>query len=373
MSALKARELLQQLVAVDSTSPRPNGPVLDLLESELGRVGFVSRRQRWLDSNGVEKQNLIARRGPDRPGGLALVGHSDCVPFDPTWEGALSGHVEGNKLFGRGSADTKGFLAAAVCAAARTEVSGLPLHIVATADEEVGCLGAKKLLEEGVLRPAHAIIGEPTRLIPVRAHKGYCLAEITVSGIEAHSAYPELGASAIAGAGQLLRDIERIQAQVAVRQDALFTPPYTTLNVGLIQGGKAKNVVPGWCTLTLEWRPIPGVDVRDVLGRVEAACARLTSESGGRVTAAVRAMRLDGGVAVAPDAAIVRFLEAASGRPSGTIPFGSELPQLTALGAEACVFGPGDIRDAHKTGEFVPLDELATAEEVLTKAIVQFC
>jgi acetylornithine deacetylase len=361
--------LLKRLVAIDSTSVRSNVPMIDALEEVLLPLGFATRRQSWRDTNGVEKQNLIARRGPDRAGGLALVGHSDCVPFDPEWMEALAGDVQEGRLIGRGAADTKSFLSAAVAAAAATTALPLPLHIIATADEEVGCLGAKRLLDEGV-RPAHAIIGEPTRLIPVRAHKGYCLAEIDITGAEAHSAYPDVGASAILAAGHLLRDLEEIQRTITEEQDVIFSPGYTTLNVGLIQGGKAKNVIPGSCRLTLEWRPIPGQDLRRVLDLVERCCARLSE---GRIHASVRPLRLDAGVSVSPDAAVVRFLERESGQMSGTIPFGTELPYLTAMGTQACVFGPGDIREAHRTGEFVPLNELKIAEEILGRAIHRFC
>ncbi len=366
-------ELLRALVAIDTTSTRSNEPLITVLQAHAERLGFSARVQRWTDAFGVPKANLIARRGPDRPGGLALVGHTDCVPFDPAWRGALAGEIEGGKLYGRGSADTKAYLAAALGAAGRVRDHQGPLWLIFTADEEVGCLGAKQLLaDREAPRPAHAIIGEPTRLIPVRAHKGYCLAEVEVRGLEAHSAFPDLGASAIQGAARLLRDLEAAQATLAAEADAQFTPPFTTYNVGLIQGGKAKNVVPGLCTFTLEWRPIPGQDVRRALQLVEAACGALGVESKGRLTASVRPSRLDGGVSVPKDAAVVRFLEEASGRACETIPFGTELPQLVALGAEASVFGPGDIRVAHKTGEFVPLDELHEAERILALAIARF-
>jgi acetylornithine deacetylase len=358
--------VLRELVAVDSTSARSNLPLLDVLQRHAQAVGLETRRLEWTDEAGVRKANLIASRRGEK-GGLALVGHTDCVPFDAAWEGALRPSLEGGKLSGRGSADTKAYLAAMLAAAART--SGAPLQLVFTADEEVGCLGARKLVEEKALLPRHAVVGEPTRLIPVLGHKGYCLAEVSVHGAEGHSAYPETGSSAVLAAGRVLREIERLGDELRADADPLFSPPHTTLNVGLISGGKAKNVIPGLCTFTVEWRPLPSQDVRKVLRLLEEACARV---SGGRIRIEVSAQRLDAGVAVPRDAEVVRFLCQQSGSAPETIPFGTELPYMAQLGAQACVFGPGDIRVAHRTGEFVPLDELHRAVEILDATIGQF-
>ena len=358
--------VLRELVAIDSTSARSNLPMLDLLERHVRALGFATRRITWTDAAGVAKGNLIASRGGER-GGLALVGHTDCVPFDPAWPGALASAVEEGNLSGRGSADTKAYLAAMLAAASRTTQG--PLQLAFTADEEVGCLGARRLVEDGGLRPRTAIVGEPTRLIPVLGHKGYCLAEVVVYGAEGHSAFPETGASAILAAGHLLREIERIGDELRADADALFSPPHTTLNVGLISGGKAKNVIAGSCTFTVEWRPLPSQDARRTLRLLEEAAARA---SGDRIRAEVLVQRLDAGVAVPADAAVVRFLSQETGNAPATIPFSTELPYLVELGAEACVFGPGDIRVAHRTGEFVPLGEVERAVETLSGAIARF-
>jgi len=359
-------ELLCKLVELDSTSTRSNLPVIELLEREARSLGFQTRRQEWLDAPGVAKANLIAVRGAEQPA-VAFVGHTDCVPFDPAWAGALRPEIKDGKLYGRGSADTKAFIACALGAASRSPQS--PLQLIFTADEEVGCLGAKKLVEAQLARPRFAVIGEPTRLIPVIGHKGYCLAEIVIDGAEGHSAYPETGASAILAAGRLLAELERIGRELSGMPNPLFTPPQTTLNVGLIQGGKAKNVIAGSCTLTLEWRPVPGQAVEHVLQLVEEACQKLST---GRIRADVRPLRLDAGVSVQRDSALLRLLADESGNEPETIPFGTELPQLVALGAEACVFGPGDIRVAHQTGEFVPLADLQRAESALIRVLEKF-
>ena len=366
-------ELLRKLVAVDSTSSISNVPLIDVLEAHVRTLGFETRRQTWTDAAGVAKANLIARRGPDVPGGLALVGHSDCVPYDPAWAQALAGEEREGRIYGRGSADTKGFIAIALAAAARTGGAAAarePLHLLFTADEEVGCLGAKRLAADGTVRPRYAIVGEPTRLVPVLGHKGYCLAELIITGAEGHSAYPETGASAIFAAGRLLADLEKLALSLEESPDPLFKPPHTTLNVGMIAGGKAKNVIPGSCTLTFEWRPVPSQDTRRVLDLLERLCAQHTS---GRIKVEVRPLRLDAGVAVPRDGELVRFLEQESGNAAETIPFGTELPELTAMGAQGCVFGPGDIRVAHRTGESIAIEDLLRAEEILVRAIERFC
>jgi acetylornithine deacetylase len=366
-------DLLRTLVAIDSTSTRSNIPVVDVLERAVKPLGFVTRRLDWKDAGGVPKTNLVCRRGPDEPGGLALVGHTDCVPFDPDWSDALAGVVRDGKVFGRGTADTKGFVATAVAVAARTASTARPLHLLFTSDEEIGCTGAKMLLEDGRLRPAQAIVGEPTLLEPVRAHKGYCAIDVTVHGVEGHSAVPDVGVSAIHTANRLLNEVERIQEQMKDEQDAIFSPPWTTFNVGLIHGGKARNILAGECTFSIEWRPIPGQDPRRALRLFDAAASRVATEIGRGVAIDHTPLRIDDAAVTPADAALVKFLEAESGNRSRTIPFGTELPELAAMGAEGCVFGPGDIRVAHRTGEFVEVAQLERCATILEKAVARFC
>ncbi|HET9597299.1 MAG TPA: acetylornithine deacetylase [Anaeromyxobacteraceae bacterium] len=365
--------LLRRLVAIDSTSSRSNVPVVDVLEELVRPLGFETRRLDWTDASGVAKTNLVCRRGPDAPGGLALVGHTDCVPFDPEWKGALAGELRDGNLYGRGSADTKGFVACALVAAERTRPLARPLHLLFTSDEEVGCTGAKLLQQEGRVRPRHAIVGEPTTLVPVRAHKGYCAVDVTITGVEGHSAFPDVGASAIHAAARLLAEVERIQEEMKADRSDLFAPPWTTLNVGLIRGGKARNILAGDCTFSLEWRPIPGQDPERVLALFDAAGRRVAERSGPGIEVRRTPMRIDEAAVTPADAEVVRFLEGESGNASRTIPFGTELPELAAMGAEGCVFGPGDIRVAHRTGEFVEVDQLERCAAILERAITRFC
>ncbi|HKP48056.1 MAG TPA: M20/M25/M40 family metallo-hydrolase, partial [Pyrinomonadaceae bacterium] len=247
-----------------------------------------------------------------------------------------------------------------------------PFALLFTADEEIGLIGAKRFSALKPLKAKFALVGEPTSLQPIRGGKGYCLAEITVGGREAHSAYPALGTSAINGASRLISRIEQIATnmQSEARQD--FDPPFTTLNIGLIQGGTAKNVIPGRCSFTLEWRPIPGQDANFLLTKIEAAVAEEAARDP-NLTFKIDASRADAGFETSAHSRLVTLMKNLTGRASGTVAFGTEAAQMAELGAEAVVFGPGNIRDAHRTGEFVPVAELERCAEILTAAIDAFC
>jgi acetylornithine deacetylase len=199
---------------------------------------------------------------------------------------------------------------------------------------------------------------------------------VTVRGQEGHSAYPDRGASALRGAKLFLDELSKLEDQL--RQESEigaqggFSPPYTTLNVGTLQAGKAKNIIPGEARLTVEWRPIPGQPFTRVSSALRAM-GELLERRLPRLDVQIQVAREDNGFSTPADAELVRFLEKASGNPSTTIPFGTEAPDLIELGTEVVVFGPGDIRVAHQTGEFVPIDELTRCEVILGQAIEKFC
>ncbi|MDX2012212.1 MAG: acetylornithine deacetylase [Myxococcaceae bacterium] len=364
--------LLRDLVAIDSTSTKSNVPLIDALDRRLTALGLVTERQRYVDDAGVEKQNLLATAGQGTPE-LALVGHSDCVPFDAGWTEALALTERDGLLYGRGACDTKAFIACAVIAMTRVKAKlSKPAMLVFTADEELGCVGAKKLLEAGKGRARRALVGEPTSLRPIRANKGYCLAEVEVHGKEGHSAYPDTGASAVFRAARFLSKLEQYSRTTLREQtDAAFVPPFGTLNVGLVSGGKAKNVIPGLVRFTLEWRPLPGQDVNVVLDAVERLRRECVADEPA-FTMTVKPLRLDRGFATAPDADLVTFVSAQTGKAPDTVAFGTEGPQLAALGAVPVVFGPGDITVAHQTGEHVPVAELLRCAEVMEAALLHF-
>ncbi|HEV2862692.1 MAG TPA: acetylornithine deacetylase [Pyrinomonadaceae bacterium] len=371
-------QTLAELVAIDSTSSRPNVELIDFLARRAEGAGLSARRLPYADERGVEKQQLVAVYPHDFKEGeeveLALVGHTDTVPFDPAWGEALRLTERGGNLYGRGACDTKGFIAAALAAVEEVDLKSLtrPLALVFTADEEVGCLGAKQLAESRPFRARHAVVGEPTSLTPMRAGKGYCLAEVTVRGREAHSAYPSIGASAITRAARLVSRVERIAEELTRDAHPAFDPPHTTLNVGLIQGGTAKNIIPGLCRFTLEWRPVPGRPPDRVVELLRREVEDLRA-SDSDFECEINVVRLDGGAETPEGAPLVRALEELTGRAAGAVSFGTEAPQLAELGAAAVVFGPGDIRVAHRTGEFVPASELREAASILRRVIERFC
>ena len=371
-------ETLRELVAIDSVSSRSNVEIISLLAARVEALGMCARTLPYADERGVKKLQLVAvaprETKDDEVIELALVGHTDTVPYDPAWAEALALTEGDGKLYGRGACDTKAFIAAALAAVAGCDLARLrrPLALVFTADEEVGCLGAKRLAEAGALRVRRAVVGEPTSLRPMRAGKGYCLAEVKVFGREGHSAYPAEGASAIMRAARLITGVGRVAEALEAEPHADFDPPYTTLNVGVVSGGTAKNVIAGECRFTLEWRPVPGQAASRAVKLIQAEAERLRAGDEG-FDYEIDVLRLDEGVETPADAGLVRHLEAATGQAAGTIAFGTEAPQLAEMGAEAVVFGPGSIRTAHRTGEFVPAAELERCVEILALTIREFC
>ncbi|HEV2914890.1 MAG TPA: acetylornithine deacetylase [Pyrinomonadaceae bacterium] len=374
---MKVEETLAQLVAIDSVSARSNAQVIAYAAARAEAAGMRVQFHPYTDAHGVEKINMIAHTcaaSPEVEVELALVGHTDTVPYDANWSEALNLTARDGKLYGRGACDTKGFIAAAITAIERYKVRDLrrAVALVLTADEEVGCLGAKRLAETRALSARYSIVGEPTGLQPVRAGKGYCLAEIMVRGREGHSAYPALGASAIFRAARLITRLEDIAEALHDERHGGFDPPHTTLNVGVVQGGTAKNIIAGECRFTLEWRPVPGQKASRVLDLLRAGIEAERSRDP-EFDCQLSVSRIDEGMETAEHSTLVRLLEEATGKPSGTISFGTEAPDMQRLGAETVVLGPGDIRVAHRTGEFVPVAELQQCVAILARAIEHFC
>ena len=353
---------LLELVAIPSVSKMANGPVIDYAEKHL--LGFSLKRHVYRDTAGVEKVNLVAQTKPGIAE-LALICHTDTVPCG---DAALHPSIRGGKLYGRGSCDIKGFLACILAAIEDLPALKKPLAIVLTSDEEVGCVGAKFLAETKAFRARRAIIGEPTCLRPVLAGKGYALSEIVVKGKEAHSAYPGQGHSAIFDAARIVTTLERVSKTLATKKNRAFNPPFTTLNVGLIHGGTAKNIIPGECRITVEWRPVPGQPADWAAQLIREALAKLP-----RIDAAFHVIRLDPPFEPSASNSLAAMVEQLAGTRADAVPFGTEAAHLSRLVDEVIVFGAGDMTVAHTEHEFVPVKELRACAQHLRTIIERLC
>jgi acetylornithine deacetylase len=379
VSKRSVKQTLSELVQIDSISSRSNQEIISYLSNAIEQYGLNIKQFSYRDDNGIEKINLLALA----PGfdfnetiELLLVGHTDTVPYDPSWTEATILTERNGRLYGRGACDTKGFIAASLVALQDIDFEKLksPFALLFTADEEIGCIGAKHLADKEAFRARYSIVGEPTSLRPMRAGKGYCLADLILKGIEGHSAYPDLGASAIFRAARLIKEIERISEDLRADHflHTAFDPPYTTINVGLIHGGTAKNILAGECRFTLEWRPVPGHRADYVIDLIREKVKELKSVDAG-YNCEISIIRLDEGMETPADSPLVQMLEDATGKSAGTVAFGTEAPQMATLGAHAVILGPGDIRVAHRTDEFVPIVELESCVSILSNAIKHFC
>ena len=366
------RDRLARLVAAPSISSvnpafdTSNRPVIDLLAAWLGDLGFAIEVQPVPTQ--PHKANLVATLGRG-PGGLVLAGHTDTVPCDPgLWTGdpftlrEADGH-----LVGLGAADMKGFLALAVSVAATIPAAdlGQPLVILATADEESTMEGARALIDLGRPLGRYAVIGEPTSMRPVRAHKGIMMEAIRVIGRSGHSSDPGHGVSALEGMNAVMGALLDWRALLQrEHRDAAFAVPVPTLNLGYVRGGDNPNRICGECDLHLDLRPLPGQDLdalRDVMrGVARAALVGRDLE--------VDFRSLDPGTppfATPATAAIVTAVERMTGHAAEAASYCTEAPYLQALGLDVVVLGPGDIAQAHRPDEALDLAQVAAMRGVL--------
>ncbi len=370
--------LLRKLVAISSISRESNREIIRFASSILTEIGWSFREYPYLDPSGIEKVNLVASPSPliaeQTAFCLALVCHTDTVPYAPQWTQATTLVTEDDNLHGCGACDVKGFLACILAVAGEIDSERLtkPLGILLTADEEIGCVGARHVAGLDHIHADFAIVGEPTSLRPMRAGKGYCLAEITVRGHEAHSAFPERGVSAIYGAARLISEIEKIANRLKELRSDAFLPPWTTINIGEIHGGLAKNIVAPLCHFLLEWRPIAGQDPDLVIDLVEQSIAELT-QTNCDFQCEMKVLRRQDGFFTGDESQLLKSLAVASGEDAGSVAFGTEAPWLRKMGADAVVFGPGNMESAHSPREFVPRSELHRCVEILRRVILDLC
>src|SRR3984885_6560374 len=362
-------ELLSRLVSYDTTSRNSN----------LELIGFV---REYLDAHGIgyrvstdatgQKANVHAVIGPQAAGGVALSGHVDTVPVDGPARRAdpfTLRRAEG-KLYARGSADMKGFVSACLAAVPDFASKKLarPLHLFISYDEEVGCLGAQRLIEDldaSGLKPAMCVVGEPTGMQPILAHKGKLNLRVRVRGLTGHSSEPSKGVNAIHAAGEAIAyvasEARRLSAEGPF-QDG-FDPPHTTIHIGTVQGGTILNIIPERCEFIMEWRTTPGDDAVRHVERLKAFVARdiepamhAVSHNTGFDYEVLTRMP---GLSLDPDHPLTAIVKQLTGSNStGKVSYGTEGGYYQNSGIPTIICGPGHIAQAHQPDEWIAQDQL---------------
>ncbi len=360
--------ILERLVAFDTTSAKTNIPCITYIKDYLAGHGIESELVPTADG---QKASLYATIGDGARPGIGLSGHTDVVPVTgQEWSSDPFKLIERNgKLYGRGSCDMKGFLACvmAMVPEFKQRKLGLPIHILFSYDEEVGCTGVRPMIAElgkRLVKPRLVIVGEPTTMTVVDAHKGATRFKTTVTGREAHSSMAHIGVNAIHIAGLLIAELGRLEADLRNgQQDERFTPPYSTLQVGLIEGGRAQNIVPRHCSFSWEMRVLPGSSVDATLKRFRTSVEEVHLPAMRRVAvdAAIDTVHMntvpaffsgDGSEAVS------LALRLAGQNETYAVSYGTEAGLFQAAGPPSVIIGPGDIEQAHRPDEFVALTEL---------------
>jgi acetylornithine deacetylase len=372
--------LLERLVAFDTTSRLSNLPLADFVSDYLDRPAVRVEKMRSQDGT---KANLIIRAGPEREDGegLTLSGHMDVVPADePEWRSAPFALTRAGETYvGRGAADMKGFLALAINRLAWLDPARLrrPLALLLTYDEEVGTLGARRFAEhsdEVPSLPRDVIIGEPTSLRVVRLHKGMIRLQLGFRGRAAHSGYPHLGRNAIEPAARAIGALAALRVEMEAERPAhgehFPEVPYAALNVGLVNGGSAVNVIPDRCTVQIGIRLLPEMRAEEMTGRVRAAVAAALPGEPFELTSLGEspAMMLDVEAALHGE-----LCDMVGQHGTESVAFATDAGWLQTVGLRCAVFGPGSIEVAHRPNEFLPIAEFERAGEILDDMVRRRC
>ena len=367
---MNAIEILERLVGFPSVVGTANGDIAgwiaDYLESHGAKVSLLAGPE-------GDRANLFASFGPTDTSGYILSGHMDVVPAgEPEWSSdPFTLRAEGERLYGRGTTDMKGFLATVLAAAPAFSRMALerPVHIAFSYDEEAGCRGVPHMiarLPELCATPLGAIIGEPSSLHAIRAHKGKAAARLTVKGRSGHSSRPDMGLNAIhAIASVFARAVAEADRLARGPFEHVFEPPYSSLQIGTVKGGQAVNIIPDTCEAEFEARAISGVDPAELLAPMREAAEAL-SERG----FAVEWQELSSypALSLGPDAPLARLLEELTGLESlPAVSYGTEAGLFQRAGIDAIICGPGEIGRAHKPDEFILVDELLACQAMIER------
>ncbi|MCP1551157.1 MULTISPECIES: acetylornithine deacetylase [Methylorubrum] len=373
-------ELLERLVAFDTESSKSNLALIDFVAGYLDGWGVPHIR---VPNATGDKAALFATLGPMTDGGVVLSGHTDVVPVTgQAWTSdPFRLRVADGRAYGRGAVDMKGFDALALAMVPAALEAGLtrPIHILLSYDEETTCLGVADTIARfgaDLPRPGAVIVGEPTEMQVADAHKSVVTYNTTVHGHAAHSAKPGLGANAVMAAADLIAELNRIADAMVARGDASgrFDPPNTTVHVGVIEGGTARNILPKLCTFLWEFRGLPDLDMAEIPALFTWACERVTRERLNRYGEFGRIATVEEvsvpGLAPDPGSEAERLALRLAGRNATiTVPYATEAGRFQRAGIPTVVCGPGSIDQAHQPDEFITLDELTRGEAFMRRLV----
>lgn len=370
--------MLARLVSFDTTSRNSNLELIAFVRSWLDQHAIPYRIS--TDPDG-RKSNLHAIIGPQTAGGIALSGHVDTVPVDgQAWSAdPFALRRQDGKLFARGACDMKGFVAACLAAAPALKARDLPkpVHLFITYDEEVGCWGAQRLIEDiaaSGLRPDLCIVGEPTGMQPVLAHKGKLNLGVTVRGKTGHSSEPAKGVNAVQAAGEAIAWVAAEARRLAKEgpfEDG-FDPPHTTIHVGTVEGGTILNIIPERAVFTMEWRHIPADDPHLAMQRFQRHVAETIEPAMHAVdprTGFEWEIQLEmPGLSLSPDHELTTLVKQLTGaNATGKVSYGTEGGYYEKSGVPSIICGPGHIAQAHQPDEWIAESELAACDAFIRR------
>ncbi|WP_341486621.1 acetylornithine deacetylase [Pararhizobium sp. A13] len=365
---MQAVEILEHLVAFPSVVGSPNDAIVEWIRAYVESCGA---RITILPGPEGDRSNLFATIGPVDVPGYILSGHMDVVAAnEPAWSSdPFTLRAEAGRLFGRGTSDMKGFLAAALAALPALAARPLarPIHLAFSYDEEAGCRGVPhmiKHLPELCARPEGAIIGEPSNLRAIRAHKGKAAARVEIRGRAGHSSRPDQGLNAIHAMADVLAEAVASAERLARGSfDAAFEPAYSSLQVGTIKGGQAVNIIPDLCIAEFEARAISGVSPSGLLASVKAKAESLRSHG---LDVNWEPMSDYPALSLPAEAPLAKLLAKLTGQePLAAVSYGTEAGLYQAAGIDAIICGPGDIARAHRSDEFILVDELMACQAMI--------
>ncbi|AZF11271.1 Acetylornithine deacetylase [Pseudomonas sp. R2-37-08W] len=374
----RSRELLQTLVGFDTTSRESNLQVIEFVRDYLEGFGMSSD---LIYNASRSKANLFASIGPMELPGIVLSGHTDVVPVDgqPWTLPPFQLTERDGKLYGRGTADMKGYIACVLALVPELVKARLrlPVHIALSYDEEVGCLGVRSLLDvlaQRPVKPMLCIIGEPTELKPVLGHKSKLAMRCDVHGEACHSAYAPSGVNAIEHAAELIGELGRIGQRLRAHQDPRFDPPFSTVQTGVISGGKALNIVPADCRFDFEVRALPSTDPGEVAHELHTYAMQQVLPRMQAVSkqSSIRFTELSAypGLVTDEHSQAAQLIASFCGSSAfGTVAFGTEGGLFDAVGIPTVVCGPGSMDQGHKPDEFVSVEQLSGCDAMLRRML----